>query len=193
MADWHIDLGFDWDATKQNSDGTSYLQYGIVSVPSGTTGLGPVGTWTDIRAGDTIEFYVYDVSALSDGTPSPTGTVPTIVGTWLQCAAADENTASAPWAFTEGPTAANQGVSLSAATAGPSSIFGSGPTGGGFPVWTIQDSTNSLLSLTVTGPTATPQSYLLTLQLVVNSPSAPSGPTTKTFEVDPEMIVQSGG
>jgi hypothetical protein len=185
MADWHIDLGFDRDANVTPGSTNYSLQWGAVSMSS--AGAAAASSLTLLSPGDTIEFFIYDVSSLADGSGSTTSPAPTISSTWLNCLAADKNTTSNAGFNAASMTAASTAVVSSTSNNSPSSIFANGARN--FPSWPINSSSGALLSLTVQNPNPTgkapgsqnPAAFALTFTITVG---------TQTFSVDPEMIVQ---
>jgi hypothetical protein len=178
MTDFHLDMAFDWDSLQKPGTGyAGFLQIGLVKVTG--QGQGQTGTpasFADIDDGDTLEFYLYDISE------APNNDVKTAAiasdGSWLTFGAADSVTSvSAPVAGN--PTT---GATFGPRGSGSSSIFSRNPQDT-YPEWSINASNGSQLSLSM----ANAGNFFFTLVVSVTN----SQGTTKTFGVDPEMIVKS--
>lgn len=165
MADYHLDMAFDWDSNpKGGFDG--YLQVGPVIV---TNGKGKDAALTDLVPGDTIEFYLYDITAQT----APTTVAIPSNAPWIAFNPANTDTsASSPFAAN-----ATQNAQVVSAGTGNSTVFGDD-----LPFWTINANANQLLSARVT---ATSGDFFYTVQFDITR-----GGTTKRFGVDPEVIVQ---
>lgn len=188
MTDWSIDIGFDKNALlspDESGNDVAYLQWGAVNLDTGAQ-----ADLNSVQPGDTIQFNLYDVSALNDGTYQGNGT-PYLTapgnwnGTWqwITVEPADSNTTGNP--FGEGVLATLQGstASLQSRGTGTSSVF----EGSSYPKWQVVTGTPGTL--------AKPQvavdqraSFLYSLRLWVQWSDK-----TVLYEVDPEMIVVPGG
>lgn len=165
MADYHIDMAFDWDSNpKGGFDG--YLQVGPVSVANGQ---GSDAALTDLKPGDTFEFYLFDITTQT----APTEVAVPANASWIAFSAANTDTSgSSPFA-----TNATQNAVVATAGTGNSTVFGNG-----LPAWVINANGNQILSARVT---ANSGDFFYTVQFDITR-----GGVTKRFGVDPEMIVQ---
>lgn len=187
MSTYFIDLGFNWNARSAGTDanGTYYLlQWGIVLINP----QAQFGTMTNLSNGDTFMFNIYDLTQLDSNQESPAGTVPTIDGTWLNCASASTTTPVGSGVSTSSSIADAQ---IGPQESGNSFIFAGANPG---PVWPIvNQGSGTPFVATVQRPTpdTTPGNlnYFFGWQITVTSP----GQTSMRFRVDPEMIVKPGG
>lgn len=182
---WHIDLGFDWDAEPITSRGSTYpLQWGVVFMNPSTTPATPqVASMAQIGDGDSIYFYIYDVSAMS-GESSPSGTAPSISSGWLSSNPGDSNVPSGTWPFTDTLATVNTCTISSSPVTSPSSIF----TGGNWPSWQVLLNSSPFGATTTNASDpAVPYTFALTFTITAGNSSS-----SKTFLVDPEMIVEPG-
>jgi hypothetical protein len=185
MADWHIDMGFDRDAEVNPGTSNYPLVWGAVAVSGPSSGS--VSSMTFFNNNDTVEFFIYDISNLTDGSGQATTPAPTITSSWLSSVPADTNTPDGTKGFTAASLTAAQNAQVNALnTMSGSSIFANGQMQ--FPVWNIANPDGTPLSLTVnnpnvssTNPSPNPASFGLTFSFTVG---------TKTYVVDPEMIVR---
>ena len=163
MADYHLDMGFDWDSeAKGGYDG--YLQMGLVLVDAGH---GSDASLAELNKNDTIEFLIYDVSDVGD---TRTVALPA-TGTWISFSNADQNT------NIQSPT--NTGLdspSIVSSGNGTSTVFG-----GPYPSWTLNKN-NQPLSMRLSNDGR----FFFTVQFQITD----SLGATKIFGVDPEMIVK---
>ena len=165
MADYHIDMAFDWDSNSKDGF-QGYLQVGPVKV---TNGQGKDSALTDLLPGDTLEFYLFDISQQT----APTTVAIPANAPWIAFSAANTDTRGSS------PIAANatQNAQVASLGTGNSTVFGDG-----LPAWSINASANQLLSARVT---ATSGDFFYTVQFDITRNGI-----TKRFGVDPEMIVQ---
>ena len=163
MADYHLDMAFDWDSEPKGGY-AGYLQLGLVSV---TGSQGADASLADLGKGDTVEFYLYDISEAAD---TRTAALPQ---NWITFSAADEGTPqSSP--FSAG---AFQGATIQSGGTGSSTAFP-----GTHPMWNVMGNGNRQLSV----PIVNDGRFFFTVQLSITNSSG----VTKTFGVDPEMIVK---
>lgn len=165
MADYHIDMAFDWDSNpKGGFDG--YLQVGAVKV---TNGQGKDAALTDLGAGDTLEFYLYDISAQT----APTTVALPANAPWIAFSPANTDTNSSS------PVAPNatQNAQVTSLGTGNSTVFGSG-----LPAWGVMGPGSQMLSARIA---ASAGDFFYTVQFAITRNGI-----TKRFGVDPEMIVQ---
>lgn len=164
MADYHLDMAFDWDSeAKGGYDG--FLQTGLVL---DSAGAGSNASLAQLSKNDTIEFYLYDVSESAD---TRTVALPA-TGSWISFSNADANTNK------QSPTNTNLASPVVASGGnGTSTVFG-----GPYPCWALNASANQALSMRINNDGR----YFFTVQFSITN----SQGVTKTFGVDPEMIVK---
>jgi hypothetical protein len=164
MADYHFDIGFDWDS-KQKEGFDGYLQVYPIAV---NANVGSDSDFVHFRTGDTVEFYVYDVSEQKGGSPSIAAD-----DSWLTFSAADDSTpASSPI-----NVSLLSGCALQSAGDGSSTAFGTN-----LPAWNVLARGGRQLSVPVTQS----GKFFFTMVLTVTKDGV-----TKRFGVDPEMIVET--
>ncbi len=173
MTDFHLDMAFDWDSlAKEGNAYDGFLQIGLVKVTGNT---GQPASFADIDDDDTLEFYLYDISEA----PNNDVKTPSIAsdGSWLTFSAADSSTQVGS------PAAGNPtvGAVFGPRGSGTSSTFSRSPRDV-YPEWQIMNGAGSPLSLTLLNS----GNFFFTLDLSVTN----SQGVTKTFGVDPEMIVK---
>lgn len=190
MTAYMIDLGFDWNAMPNGVDDEGndlyFLNWGVVNMGNATTAPAP-STLAQFNAGDTLGFTIYDITSHSGGS-SPAGTGPQLADPWLICEVGDTNTPAGTVPFSNYPalTSATNVVSNGLWL---SSIFGQPAS----PAWTVSDQNSQPLLGQIQIPTgsAGPVTFLIKFGIEV-VPPASSGLVSKTFRVDPEMIVTQG-
>jgi hypothetical protein len=164
MANYHFDIGFDWDSDpKGGYDG--YLQVYPIAVSA--AGTGSDSDFVHFQDGDTIEFYLFDISKESGAVPALPAASP-----WISFSAADQSTNSSSPINVSLLT----GATLSTPTTGMSTAFGEGLT-----AWSVNAPDGSLLSV----PVANDGRFFFTIELQVSKDG-----TVKRFGVDPEMIIK---
>jgi hypothetical protein len=174
MTAYNLEMGFDWDSLKKPGNAwDGFLQIGLAKV---TGQSGQPASFADIDDGDTLNFYLFDLSeAPNNDTKSPSLASD---GSWLTFQAADALTSvSAPVAGS--PTT---GATIGTAGTGQSTTFSRSPQNT-YPQWPVNNSAGSPLSLSVLNS----GNFFFTLAISVTN----SQGVTKTFGVDPEMIVKS--
>ena len=189
MTQYFVDLGFDWNANQmldmngnpltQNGQPLYELQWGLVNMTGNTS----MASMDDFQNGDTVLFNIYDVTAQDGQRSGNSGASPQLPNPWMHCNAGDEGT-PAGCGFTNISTL-NSGGSVGSQESGASTYFGS-PSGA---VWPIMVSTNPALANVAYPSNFTGDAtYQLTWQITVNN-----GNASKTYIVDPEMIVKPTG
>ncbi|HJQ38970.1 MAG TPA: hypothetical protein VKB93_17680 [Thermoanaerobaculia bacterium] len=196
MTQFHIDMGYDWDAVS----GQLNLQWGVLAMVTVNNQLTAVPAYvSDFKPGDTVQFFIYDLSPLNDGTQAP-NTTPSLPTAWMASVAADSATKANGfvWPF--------DAPSVSLITGGTCSVIGAGGTnppsklgstvfpGGPYYCWQVQVATfvngNPVLQV-LTANVLNLGSFNLTFQVTASLNSSTT--TQQTYTVDPEMIVTSTG
>jgi hypothetical protein len=187
MTDWSIDMGFDKNALlspDESGNDVAYLQWGAVNL-----GTNAPADLNSVRPGDTIQFNLYDVTALNDGTYQGGSATPSLAapenwkGTWqwITVGPADSNTCGNPFGDDVLATLQGSTTSLHSAGTGPSAVF----PGSSYPKWQVVTG-DALARPRVTVDQRA--DYLYSLRLWVQWSDK-----TVQYEVDPEMIVVPGG
>ncbi|HET8774448.1 MAG TPA: hypothetical protein VFP80_11670 [Thermoanaerobaculia bacterium] len=174
-----VDLGFDWNAQGANSDGSAYLQWGIVN----TSPQNVLSTLNNLNGGDTIIFNIFDLTQYVNPNANASGGTPSLNDNWMTWSVADGSGTSP---FTQ--TTATFGFSVGQQTTGASTVFSGSSNLPGWSVLQPGGVFTELFTATVASVTA-PVSFSLTWQLDVTV-TTPAGQTTKTFKADPDMIVR---
>jgi len=192
---YHIDMGYDWDAV-----GSFPLQWAVVLVQT-VNGVqtGSPAFISNIKNGDQVMFFLYDLTGFNDGTPANPATVPTLsitqggsITQWMSSSAADSKTTGG-WPFDQTTqNLVNGGVCSLAA--GAQSFGSTAFPGGQWPCWAVQapnfNVTPAALQL-LTANVTTNGSFNLTFAVQVSQTVAGTT-TTRLYSVDPEMVVTSG-
>lgn len=159
MTQWKVELGFDFDAESVATP--FYLQFGVLN---GTT----VATLNDVADGDTVRFFIFDVTGIESASPQSSGATPSLVAPWIVSEAADSDTsASSPFSN----MSSLQSAGLQSLGSTQSTIF----NGHSLPAWQV----------TTDGTVGNTGCFLLSMTIT----AALSG-ATKAYSVDPEMIVK---
>jgi hypothetical protein len=190
MTTYFVDLGFDWNAeqmvdmngtplTDANENPLYELQWGMVDM----TGSTSMTSMENFVGGDLVLFNIYDLSIVN-GSRGTSGATPQVSNPWMQCVAGDTNTP--PGCGFQNVATLNQGQ-VGQLENGTSTYFGA-PAG---PVWPInlQGNTGPAQGVVISNTGANGDaSYQLTWMITVQLNGA-----SKTYVVDPEMIVKPNG
>lgn len=180
MANYHIDIAYDIFSANPT------LQASTVAVDDSQFG-GEDSQLTDLQNGDTIEFYIFDISSV--GTPgTDETTAPSIASSWVGTSAYDNpnnnpNASTTP--FNEDTVTALSSAQIISVGSTLSTAYG-----GPFPAWIVV-ANGVTVQTPMSAIVANPGSYNYSLSLTVNgTDDYEYGP--QTFTVDPEMVVDPG-
>ena len=178
MADYHLNFGYDYSAASPSTS----LQWGVVSVSNFT---GTNSSLAFFQPADTLEIFLYDLTSFTNpGYTLPNNATATSpinpTGSWMTFTNANAATpaSSSPFTIPTGLVWQPLGKGNPAPT-WPAAVLT-------YPCWTLAGFSVSMSTVSVI------QSWLMTVSINVQlvNGNQPISNTTKTFSVDPEMIVR---
>ncbi|HWM90990.1 MAG TPA: hypothetical protein VN493_09505 [Thermoanaerobaculia bacterium] len=178
------DIGFDFNSVQNPRTGEDFLAIGLVLAQPNNADVPatPVG----ISIGDTIGFFAYDITSNPTGTSSITGGAITFTNAVPQ-SDSNNNTITSPFNNSTGDFLTS--ISIPALTnigTGMSTIF----SGIQAPQASTTNNAATFTKFSIGSMTVNNLGrFMMTVELTVQVPNGNGGTTTKTFFVDPEMIV----